>query len=234
MDDAHDASNSAPEGDVAIWATVLLGKRGSRRKKITTGAIATFLMAIVAMGVRTYWNDALALVAEARGKELHYVRGRIRENEMGLHLDLKWGVSGMTDSGKSSLAAQFRDMLSETDLVESVSADRFGTEIGLLYKKTRRKPEGLVVLATYDIGSESQRNRSAAPLRIIRYDPDDEHANSFYTEEGFSLPRNVNGSSRIATEHLGEFHLQTARLLGEYERLNHLSLYIEQQRFIVY
>ena len=221
MDDAHDAPNSAPEGDVAIWATVLLGKRGSRRKKITTGAIATFLMAIVAIGVRTYWNDALSLVAEALGKELHYARGRIQENEMGLYLDIQWGVSGMTESGKSFLAAQFRTMLTETDLVDSVSADKPGTEVGLLYKKTRRMPEGLVVLATY-----------RGSFRIIRYDPDDEHAESFFTPDGFTLPRS--GSSRIATEHLGEFHLRTARLLGEYERLNHLSRYIEQQRFIYY
>ena len=40
--------------------------------------------------------------------------------------------------------------------------------------------------------------------------------------------------SSTFTAPAGKFHLRTARLLGEYERLRHINLYIERQRLILY
>lgn len=206
-----DVPDSEPVGHVAIWMTALLGERGSRRKKVTTGLLATIIAAIVGIGVKTYWHDALVLVAEVLGKELHYASGRIQEDAGGLHLQIQSGASGMAESGKNLLALQFIAMLRETGQLESVSTKR-PTTVGLLYKKTRQMPQGLVVFATY------------GRTRIVRFDPSDEHADSFYIPTGASVLR---GRSRVPTSHLREFHLQTARLLGEYERLNHLALYID-------
>lgn len=190
---------------------MVVGKPGSLRRRIAVRVLVALLAVLVTTAVQVQWNVAQAVVDWLGKGRLQYAGGVLNEDEAGMRLDIRWGKSASDDF----LAGQFLSVMRAVGLEGELTAR---SQVGLLYKKTRLMPQGLVLLVVYPTGGEKARRHS-----IVRYHPDNNHADRFYRIDGSDLK----GQEGIPQEEQREFHLRTAELLGEYAKLDHMNSYEE-------
>ena len=174
----------------------------------------TLLMGAILSGsffVLRHWDDAREWVSRALEVRYYYADGTVREDESGSYVVLR--------TGNDKLPAQMRHALAEQAMAMTrhygIPLKTEGRAIGILYRMTRRHPQGHAVLV--DDGSDVGYGRL-----LFRFSAPGEPTYGIYNYQGLGV-----GNKRVLSANEYDFYIHAARLIGEYERLRYLEPHVK-------